>query len=774
MKLISKFSIIFLFIAIILFFKPFLLEGKLPIPSDTIIGLYHPFRDLYAKNYPNGIPFKNFLITDPVRQQIPWKKLVIDSEKKFNLPLWSPYNFAGVPLLANFQSAAFYPLNILFFLPAGRQGFLPFSFAWAIFILFQPILAGVFLFFYLKNLKLHNFAALLGSMSFIFSGFFISWLEWGTIIHTALWLPLILLCIDKIFLDINQNLKVKNQNAKFQLKNKKLFLWSFIFLFSLISSFFAGHLQTFFYLYLLSLVYIFAKLVQFKNKNILLLFIILNSLFLILSFIQWFPTLQFISYSARDLHLSNWQNPGWFIPWQHLIQFLIPDFFGNPATLNYWGVWNYGELTGYVGILSIIFAVFALFYRKDKKVLFFGGALFFALIFSLPTFFAKIPFILKIPFVSTAQPTRLLFIIDFSLIVLASLGFDYFLNSPNKKKIYYPLIFFSLFFAGIWFFVVFGKSKLISIENLNVAKQNLILPTFLFVFSSFILIIISFLKSRNKIFFLSFILIGISVFDSLRFGIKFTPFTNNEYLFPETSLINFLKSNISDYRIMSTDSRILPPNFSAVYKLQSVDGYDPLYLKTYGGLISVSQGGKISSLESGFGFDRIITPQNYENKIIDLLGVKYVLSLSDLNSQKLVKVFQEGETRVYENKKVLPRAFFVQNITSVKDKDEAIRELLEIGFDPIKTGLVQESSSVLTKGPMTIGKVQLLKYLDNKVIIKTENNGDGFLILTDSFYPTWKASIDTREAKIYQTDYNFRGLFVPKGTHVITFYNVLF
>src|SRR2546423_82401 len=90
------------FIAIVtIFFRPFLFQYKLPIPADTIVGLYHPFRDLYAKEYPRGIPFKNPLTTDPVRQQYPWRYLAIGLEEKFQLPLWNPYTFAGMPLLAN-------------------------------------------------------------------------------------------------------------------------------------------------------------------------------------------------------------------------------------------------------------------------------------------------------------------------------------------------------------------------------------------------------------------------------------------------------------------------------------------------------------------------------------------------------------------------------------------------------------------------------------------------------------------------------------------------
>ena len=261
MKLSKFLPVIFLGVVVTVFFWQFLLKGLLPIPSDTIVGLYHPFRDFYSKDYPNGIPFKNFLITDPIRQQYPWRELSLSLEKRLEFPLWNPYNFSGTPLLANFQSAAFYPLNILF-LPAGRQGLLPFNIGWSILILLGPLLVGIFLYFYLDNLKLSRWACFLGALSFSFSGFFIAWMEWGTITHTALWLPLILLSIDKI----TQNSKFKTQNS---------FIWSLVFILSMIFAFFAGHLQIFFYLFIFSFVYLLARWTQYgKNKKQLLLFAI--------------------------------------------------------------------------------------------------------------------------------------------------------------------------------------------------------------------------------------------------------------------------------------------------------------------------------------------------------------------------------------------------------------------------------------------------------------------------------------------------------------------
>lgn len=747
-----------LIIIVFAFFKPFIFAGKFPIPSDTIVGLYHPFRDLYKEDYPNGIPFKNFLITDPVRQQIPWRQVSLDLLKKGELPLWNPYTFGGSPLLANHQAAPLYPLNILFFV-------LSFPIAWSILILLQPLLSSIFMYFYLRNINIGKIASLLGGITFAFSGFSVAWMEWGTVGHVVLWLPSVLLSIDKIF-GFLLNRKIDNRKLKV--------VWSGILVFSLASSFLAGHLQTFFYVFLLSVAYFFARWTQFgKPKKILLLFILLNSLFIIFTSVQWAPMLEFITLSGRNLDQADWTRIGWFIPWQHLIQFIAPDFFGNPTTLNYWGEWNYGEFIGYVGIIPLLFSIFALFIRRDKKTFFYGIIFFLSLIFSLPSIFAKIPFILQIPFISTAQPTRLLVLTDFSLAVLAALGFEFFMR--QKKSILYPIWFMGMVFVGLWMFIFLGKNVVES-ENLLVTKNNLILPTVLFAIVSILLYSHKvFSKMKRFTLMIYIIVLIVTVFDLIRFSNKFTPFTNQEYLFPNTKTIEFLQNKNKEeiFRIATTDNRILPPNFSVMYRLQTVDGYDPLYLQRYGELIAASQR-REPNISPPFGFNRIIAPHTIDSKIIDLLGVRYILSLSEIQSQYLTKVFQEGETKVYENKNVVPRAFFVEEIVSVTNKNEAIRAMFEDVFEPRKVAIVENYQGVLSSTPRKCTcEARIVSYSENRVSIETKSEDDRFLVLTDSFYPSWKATIDGVETIIYRTDYHFRGVFVPAGRHKVIFYNSL-
>jgi len=745
----NLFFLVLICFAVVIFFKAFLLNGLLPIPSDTIVGLYHPFRDFYAKDYPNGIPFKNFLITDPVRQQYVWKNLVLESEKKLKLPLWNPYSFAGYPLLANFQSSVFYPLNLLLILP--------FASFWSLFILLQPLLAGIFLFLYLNNLRLARKASLLGSLTFAFCGFSIAWLEWGNILHTVLWLPLILLSIDKL-LDINSR--------------KSTIVWSIMLIFSSLSSFFAGHLQTFFYLAAFSTVYFLAKFIIGRRQlRILGIFGIIAILITVISLVQLLPTINFILLSARNLDQS-WLNPGWFIPWQNVLQFFAPDFFGNPATLNYWGIWNYGEFVGYVGIVSLIFAFFAIL-RKDKKIIFFVAMILISLLFVLPTPLAKLPYKYALPFLSTAQPTRLLFIIDFSLSVLAALGFDYFLKVKNQIKIIYILGIFSLIFAGLWIYVFrFGKG--ISQINLLVARQNLIFPTVVFILSSiFIVSIILFPRKISQretaVRFFSFLIIGLLLVDLLRFGWKYTAFTDNAYLFPTTKTTAFLEKNLGNYRIMETDSKILPPNFSNFYKFQSVDGYDPLYLQNYAEF-AAAWGRGVPDIFPPFGFNRIITPENYTSDFANLLGVKYVLTFNPITEPNFKLVAEEGQTKIYENTNVLSRTFFIGRTIYANNKQSAIDLLFDKNYPLKYRAVVEGQGAENLSRAWSVGLAQIISYEENKVVIKTQNQGDGFLVLTDTNYPSWHVTIDGKEARIYKTDYNFRGVIVPKGDHILSFY----
>lgn len=748
--IIKRWSFLFIWIFLVLaFFSPIIL-GKVPSPLDTIVGLYHPWRDQIWDNFVNGVPYKNFLITDPVRQQIPWRYLSIEEFKKGNIFGWNPYSFSGTPLTANVQTALFYPLNILFL-------FLPFINAWSINIILSPFLAGIFIYSYLRFFKLKMASSFLGALAFSFSGFFIAWLEWGTVTNVLLWLPLILLSKEKIL-------------------NKLTFKWLFILGFAETSQLLAGHLQISFYVLIFSSFYLLVRIIQlsYRKDYILFLkdfwrkmapFLVLALILLPFVLIQYYPFFNFLKLTARNFDLPEWQTSSWFLPLQHIVQFLVPDFFGNPTTLNYWGEWNYGEFVGYIGVIPLIFSLFALFFRRDKKTLFYSLSFFIILVLLLRNPLSETPFTLGIPFLSTAQPTRLISILVFSLSVLSALGFDLFLKNKSKNVIIISSVLF-LSLCILWLVVLFSKNvfpKELANNLLIITKRNLVIPTLLVSLS--LLFLFAYSRTKKQLFI--FLILLLTVCDLFRFGRKFVSFSNQNWFYPLTKTISFLQSQKEPFRFMAVDRRLFPPNFSIMYKLEDVSGYDPLYLLSYAKMVQAWNSNE-PDIKPG-RFNRIITPQNYDSFIADLLNVRYILSLTELDSPKLILRFSENETKVYENLSAFPRLFFVEQIRVAKSEDEEIKLMYEEKNSLLKVATVKEAVSFDTGIIDNNERADFIEREENVLRIKTVTNKNRFLVLSEINYPSWKVYVDGKRSKVITADLILRGVVVPQGEHIIEF-----
>jgi uncharacterized membrane protein YfhO len=163
--------------------------------------------------------------------------------------------------------------------------------------------------------------------------------------------------------------------------------------------------------------------------------------------------------------------------------------------------------------------------------------------------------------------------------------------------------------------------------------------------------------------------------------------------------------------------------------------------------------------------------------LADLLGVKYVISLEDFRSEKLAKVYEEGQTKIYENKQVYPRAFLVESVIKVKNKQEAIEMMFNKKVNLRKQAIVYDEINLENKELDKSEKADIVEYSENAVMLEVRTSNKRLLILSDNYYPSWKAyvypegtrRVDDEEAKIYQVDYNLRGVVVPKGKHKVLF-----
>ncbi|OGH20490.1 MAG: hypothetical protein A3D74_02870 [Candidatus Levybacteria bacterium RIFCSPHIGHO2_02_FULL_37_13] len=724
-----------IFVIWFIFASPYFLQGKVPYSSTYQVNFFAPW-----SHYEELLgPVKNNAMPDIHTQIYPWKKFSMETFKSGQIPIWNPYSFSGNPHLANFQSAVLSPFNLLFFI-------FPFIHSWSILILLQPFLAGLFMYLFVRQIGVGKVGSLISSISFMFCGFIVVWMAYGTLSLAISLLPLALLAINKFY-------------------NTKQFRYLILLCLTIPLSFFSGHFQM--SLYFLGALIAFLVFKGLAIRNIRSTFYLILSTFvgILLSLPQILPSIELYRESVRSeiFQISE------AIPFQYLITIISPDFFGNPVTRNDW-FGHYAEWAGFIGILPFLLAIFAIWKVRRKIVVFFAILGIFSLILAVNSPISEFFVSLKIPVLSTSALSRIIVLFSFSFAVLAGFGFDRLIRGirdARKLTIMFGLI--GLFFVTMWLLLFFGK--IYPAEWLIVAKRNFVLPTALFIGA----IVVVFAGTINKkliLFSIFYFLFSVS-FDSLRFAQKWMPFDPVQLVYPQVPVIDAIKKNIGNNRIYGN----LGAEVTTYYGFPSLEGYDPLYIGRYGEFIRSAYSGEFVKPErSVVKLDR---RGKYTDRVLDLLGVGLVFHpIADTNQgwaypvwediKRYDLVYKDNKFQLFKNKLVLARATLFYNYEVIKDDKEIIKRFYSDDFDFRNVLILEEAPDLIIEKGAT-GSAKIISYTPNKIVIKTSSNSPALLFLSDNYYPGWKARVDGKSSKIYRADYSFRAVIVPKGESVVEF-----
>ncbi len=748
-KIMRKFwPFLCIFILMAFFSYSYWFKGMIPFPSDYLVTFFAPWQYFF------GMPVKNAAMPDVVGQMYPWAHLINKLLRDGIVPLWNPYVFSGTPFLANYQSAIFHPLRFLYFI-------LPEPDAWSIVILLQPLLAGFFTYLFVCQLGLSKPAALLSAISFMFCGFMTAWMAYGTMSFALLWLPLILFAVEKTF-------------------NRHSFFSLILISFSVSASLFSGHFQTSLYVLGAAILYLVFKLILTKKPAAFFYCLLFVFLGVMLSSVQLIPTFELYRLSVRGSHL----NISEIVPWRYLITLFSPDFYGNPVTRNDW-FGHYAEWSGFIGTTSLILATYIVFtFNKKPTAAFFALLGIFSLILTRPTPILDLIVKLKIPVLSSSAASRAICLFSFSASILAGYGWEKLKSDFKKKKLAYPLVVFSfclLIFAAAWYRLLFIKP--FEADQIEIAKRNLLLPTVMalslwLAVLGYGLLLRIFKEKRffTKIFpSLILVLIVLAVaFDVFRFARKWMPFTERKYLYPSLPVLEYLTKNTGHDRVFGYYSMAIQ-NY---YGIQGFDGYDPLYIQRYGELLISAGDGKIGVPSTrGVGLER---RGKYTMSLLNLMGGKYILHAIPDNHfswafpfwdypKQFKLLYEDDKYQVYENLGAFPRAFIAYDYLIEKEPQKIINKLYSKDINLRETLVLEEGVDFDRKADSLIGAAKIISYTPNTVSIETGSDSPGLLLLSDNYYPGWKALVNGKETKIYRADYTFRAVEIPEGKSLVEF-----
>ncbi len=728
-----------LFIVIVwsVFASPYFLKNLVPFPSNYLVNFFPP----WASYGEFAGPVKNNAMPDIISQIYPWKKLTIDSLKSGEIPFWNPYSFSGNPHLANYQSGVLSPFNLIFFI-------LPFVDAWSVLILLAPLLSGFFTYLLMRSLNVSKLGSTLGGIVFMFCGFMVVWMAYGTLSYAILYLPLAFYAI---------------QNFANSKKIRYLILLSLTIPFS----FFSGHFQISFYFLISIFVFLLFRIYKETLKT---KFFLTTALFtgILLSMPQLLPSWELYTHSIRKAIFRLTET----VPIGYIITSFAPDFYGNAVTRNDW-YGHYAEWASFVGIISLILATIS-FLKPKKEIIFFGILGLASLLLSLQTPLAELIINLKIPVVSTSALSRIIVIFSFSAAVLAGYGLDilkeYIVKSKSKRIIVVFsawIVFIFLIWTSLFFFPLLPPEKIL------IAKRNMILPTLILTLGS-LTVLTSFYIRKFALVFLFGLLILTSL-DSLRFAQKWMPFDPKKYVFPTPPVVKALQKETRGVdRVFGN----IGGELVNYYKLPGVEGYDPLYIERYGEFLRSGVVGHFAPPERSV----VKLGRSGENtdKIIDLLGASVIFHPNAdtgqewaypvwKNTDRFVPIYKDGSFQLYRNNTALERAKLFYDFEIIRESEKIVNKFYETNFEFRDKLILEEDPKVKKVKIRPKGVAKVTQYGLNNVRIISESENPAVLFLADNYYPGWKAYLDGAPVKILRADYSFRAISVPEGKHFIEF-----
>lgn len=733
--------LLILVLMVVALYWQFFLLGKIPLPADLLVGAYYPWLD-YKWGYTVGVPVKNPLISDVFSQFFVWKYLSLDLLKSGKLPLWNSFSFSGTPLLATYHSAVLQPFNFLLLLPnyAG----------WGLYIFGQTVMAAVGMYLLLAFYGINRpLSRISGSIIFSLSGLMTTWLEFGTGVWAVAMLPWVIWSVESF---------MKFAGYRYLV----------LLAFSFTTLYLSGNAQITQYASILFLAYIVFKIFFGQLSKIKLLLLLGGwSLSLGLSAIQLLPAIDHMNSTIRttDIPVLGAEHDG-LNDWFEMVRLFAPDFFGNPASYNFFGKGSYHEQASFLGVLTIPLIAALIFIKKKPKNIYFWLGVFLSTIFLA----YKNPltvwiYSFKVPLLTYSNASRILFLTSLSAGILAAFSMEQL--QPEKKST--RRFIYSCAALLVIVLALMGWAGLIGSRvdpRWLISARNLIIPA-----GILFLCVILLWKVKNR-FLVGLIIVTLLYLDLGRYFLKYNPFVSVSLVFPTTQVIDFLQKQPQPFRIARVDPEALPPNTWTAYGIESVEGYDPMVTGNYARFMNLANGKLYQD-----GVNRYVETRLFPSKFLDTLNVKYVLAVkrdekgstggSIINQQLLsygYKVaFEDKSTVVLENPFVKERVFSVTRLTAVRQREDLITRIQSKDFDPTVEAVV-----VADKNTPEVGLGSRTLINDNRagqISISAISERNSFLVVSVPYSKDWILLGDGKPADLYEVDGALMGILVAPGKH---------
>jgi O-antigen/teichoic acid export membrane protein len=126
-----------------------------------------------------------------------------------------------------------------------------------------------------------------------------------------------------------------------------------------------------------------------------------------------------------------------------------------------------------------------------------------------------------------------------------------------------------------------------------------------------------------------------------------------------------------------------------------------------------------------------------DNPLLDLLNIKYLITEHAVPNPGWQEIYQDNAVRVYENQEVLPRALIAPEAQVVPANEQPLTTA-----DLRRTILLEETPAdpnALVPASPQVREARISRATGNEVFVDVNLSDRGWLLLTDAYFPGWKA-----------------------------------
>jgi hypothetical protein len=144
------------------------------------------------------------------------------------------------------------------------------------------------------------------------------------------------------------------------------------------------------------------------------------------------------------------------------------------------------------------------------------------------------------------------------------------------------------------------------------------------------------------------------------------------------------------------------------------------------------------------------------------LGAVPAPAATKAQSRLRLREIYDGGVRLYENTTALPRAYFATSYVVASSPNDALNKLRDTST------VVLESAPGFVSSVHPISAIKLIERRSDFLSMEYDSDREGVVVVTDTFYPGWKAFIDGKQVPILRANYLFRGVQAAAGHHTLT------